>query len=294
MNSGPWRTYGTFAPETSLMARKSPFVPASSCPLPAPIPSTTGEANPVVLPAYFLSWGSILDPPATGYIDRACTFCPVSGYCYHNQEVLVTQRNWMALYLGHALQGRWKDLGDSVHVLRRVDGFLGRHFSADSEVRGWSCVSAAGTDNCVARMTSTYSVPGSVFRGRGYCPWSYIACTSGAHIVWLLFSPSFSPSYSKPLFFFSLSRSLSFPFQDFVHARTRALQARLPGGVVGFFDQRGGSLEQTGAPSCVAARVAGVRWKSCGGFSSLGFPCRVHLSAVGGCWCEFGEWLFAI
>lgn len=51
------------------------------------------------------------------------------------QEVLVTQRNWMATFLGWALQGRWKELGGSVHVLRRVDNFLGRHFSVDSEVR---------------------------------------------------------------------------------------------------------------------------------------------------------------
>lgn len=50
------------------------------------------------------------------------------------QEVLVTQRDWMAMYLGWVLQGRWKELGNSVHVLRRVDNFLERHFSMDSEV----------------------------------------------------------------------------------------------------------------------------------------------------------------
>lgn len=53
----------------------------------------------------------------------------------------MTQRNWMAMFLGWALQGKWKKLGGSVHVLRRVDNFLRRHFSADSEVRrycsGW-------------------------------------------------------------------------------------------------------------------------------------------------------------
>lgn len=51
------------------------------------------------------------------------------------QEVLVTQRNWMAMYLSRALQGRGKELGDSVHVLRRVDNFLRRNSSVDSEVR---------------------------------------------------------------------------------------------------------------------------------------------------------------
>ncbi|CAM9911034.1 unnamed protein product, partial [Ectocarpus sp. 13 AM-2016] len=52
----------------------------------------------------------------------------------NRKEVLVTQRNWMAMFLGWALQGKWKKLGGSVHVLRRVDNFLRRHFSADSEI----------------------------------------------------------------------------------------------------------------------------------------------------------------
>ncbi|CAM9525505.1 unnamed protein product [Scytosiphon promiscuus] len=52
----------------------------------------------------------------------------------NQQEVLVTQRNWMAMFIGWALQGWWKELGGSVHVLRRVQNFLRRHFSLDSEM----------------------------------------------------------------------------------------------------------------------------------------------------------------
>ena len=46
----------------------------------------------------------------------------------------------MALYLALVLEGRWKEIGDSVHVLRRVDNFLNRNLSMDSEVI--SCPSA--------------------------------------------------------------------------------------------------------------------------------------------------------
>ncbi|CAM9752228.1 unnamed protein product, partial [Hapterophycus canaliculatus] len=40
----------------------------------------------------------------------------------------------MAMFIGWALQGWWKELGSSVHVLRRVDNFVGRHVSLDSEM----------------------------------------------------------------------------------------------------------------------------------------------------------------
>ncbi|CAM9653671.1 unnamed protein product, partial [Laminaria digitata] len=50
------------------------------------------------------------------------------------EEVLVTQRDWMTTFLSLSLRGRWGDLGSSVHVLRRVDNFLKRHFSMDSEI----------------------------------------------------------------------------------------------------------------------------------------------------------------
>ena len=79
----------------------------------------------------------------------------------------MTQRNWMAMYLGRALQGRWRELGDSVHVLRRVDGFLGRHFSLDSEVRGHP-FQRGEMDDC-RRSEPMYVMCRSHWRGRSFC-----------------------------------------------------------------------------------------------------------------------------
>lgn len=54
---------------------------------------------------------------------------------FPDQEVLVTRRDWMVMFFGWALEGKWRELGGSVPVLRRVENFLESHFSMDSEVR---------------------------------------------------------------------------------------------------------------------------------------------------------------
>ena len=73
---------------------------------------------------------------------RGCNAPLLSHFrlCSSAKEVLVTQRNWMTTFLSLSLRGRWGDLGSSVHVLRRVDNFLRRHFSMDSEVRVETCM----------------------------------------------------------------------------------------------------------------------------------------------------------
>lgn len=89
-----------------------------------------------VLPVLCVLGSICIHTAAIGFISRpVAPFYPVLSPPVLVKGVLVTQRNWMAMYLGRALQGRWNELGDSVHVLRRVDSFLGRHFSVDSEVR---------------------------------------------------------------------------------------------------------------------------------------------------------------
>ncbi|CAM9856117.1 unnamed protein product, partial [Sphacelaria rigidula] len=98
------------------------------------------------------------------------------------QEVLVTRRDWMVMFFGWALEGKWRELGGSVPVLRRVENFLESHFSMDSEtcfmlgrdlakrgfeVEGWHYLSSAAApwNRQIYRVRAALSIP-AVSRSR--------------------------------------------------------------------------------------------------------------------------------